>query len=58
MKRKSLMTIKNSIRTVINHLFELDRTGVLPMDNYFSVIQGLDDILEQLNNQSNEKETI
>jgi|TARA_R110000822_G_scaffold298807_1_gene421676 hypothetical protein len=52
------MTIKDSIRLVINQLFELDRTGNLPMDDYYHVIQGLDDILEVLNNQSNEKENI
>lgn len=52
------MKIKETIRLVINQLFELDKSGSLPMDDYNDVINGLDDILEKLNNQSNEKENI
>lgn len=51
------MKIKDSIRLVINQLFELDRTGSLALDEHYDVIQGLDDILEKLNNQSIKKET-
>lgn len=52
------MKIKDSIRLVINQLFELDKKGILPLDDHYDVVQGLDDILEKLNNQSNEKENI
>jgi hypothetical protein len=50
------MKIKDSIRSVINQLFELDKSGSLPMDDHYYVIQGLDDILEKLNNQPTKKE--
>mgnify|MGYP003672739714 FL=1 len=50
------MKIKESIRLVINQLFELDKSGSLPMDDHYDVIQGLDDILEKLNNQPTKKE--
>jgi hypothetical protein len=50
------MKIKDSIRSVINQLFELDKSGSLPMDDHYDVIQGLDDILEKLNNQPTKKE--
>ena len=50
--------IKDSIRLVINQLFELDKKGILPLDDHYDVVQGLDDILEKLNNQPNEKENI
>lgn len=43
------MVIQSAIRQVINYLFEQERKGNVSMDDYFTVIDRLDDLLQKLN---------
>lgn len=41
--------LKNRIRQLINYVFELERRNEISMDDWFSMINDLDDFLELLN---------
>lgn len=41
--------LKTKIRQLINYIFELERRGELTMDDWFSMINDLDNFLELLN---------
>ena len=41
--------LKNKIRQLINYVFELERRGEISMDDWFSMVNDLDDFLELLN---------
>ena len=41
--------LKTKIRQLINYVFELERRGEISMDNWFSMVNDLDDFLELLN---------
>jgi hypothetical protein len=41
--------LKTKIRQLINYVFELERRGELSMDDWFSMVNDLDDFLELLN---------
>ena len=41
--------LKTKIRQVINYIFELERRGELTMDDWFSMVNDLDNFLELLN---------
>jgi hypothetical protein len=45
--------IKSHIRQIINLIFELERTGQLDMQDWFTMINDLDDFLELLNGKDN-----
>jgi hypothetical protein len=40
---------KTKIRQLINYIFELERRGELSLDDWFSMINDLDNFLELLN---------
>ena len=41
--------LKNKIRQLINYVFELERRGEISMDDWFSMVNDLDNFLELLN---------
>jgi len=41
--------LKTKIRQLINYVFELERRGELSMDDWFSMVNDLDNFLELLN---------
>ena len=41
--------LRTKIRQLINYVFELERRGELSMDDWFSMVNDLDDFLELLN---------
>jgi hypothetical protein len=41
--------LKTKIRQLINYVFELERRGELTMDDWFSMVNDLDNFLELLN---------
>ena len=41
--------VKSHIRQIINLIFELERTGQLNMQDWFTMIDNLDNFLELLN---------
>ena len=41
--------LKTKIRQLINYIFELERRGELTMDDWFSMVNDLDNFLELLN---------
>ena len=41
--------LKTKIRQLINYVFELERRGEVSMDDWFSMVNDLDDFLELLN---------
>jgi hypothetical protein len=41
--------LKTKIRQLINYIFELERRGEISMDDWFSMVNDLDDFLELLN---------
>lgn len=41
--------LKTKIRQLINFVFELERRGELTMDDWFSMVNDLDNFLELLN---------
>mgnify|MGYP000014666193 FL=1 len=45
--------VKSHIRQIINLIFELERTGQLDMQDWFSMIDDLDNFLELLNGKDN-----
>ena len=45
--------VKSHIRQIINLIFELERTGQLDMQDWFSMIDDLDNFLELLNRKDN-----
>lgn len=45
--------VKSHIRQIINLIFELERTGQLDMQDWFSMIDDLDNFLEFLKGKDN-----
>ena len=45
--------VKSHIRQIINLIFELERTGKLNMQDWYSMIDDLDNFLELLNGKDN-----
>lgn len=45
--------VKSHIRQIINLIFELERTGKLDMQDWYSMIDDLDNFLELLNEKDN-----
>ena len=45
--------VKSHIRQIINLIFELERTGQLDMQDWFSMIDDLDNFLELLKGKDN-----
>ena len=41
--------LKTKIRQLINYVFELERRGEISMDDWFSMVNDLDNFLELLN---------
>jgi len=41
--------LRTKIRQLINYVFELERRGDISMDDWFSMVNDLDDFLELLN---------
>jgi len=41
--------LKTKVRQLINYIFELERRGELSMDDWFSMVNDLDNFLELLN---------
>jgi len=41
--------LRTKIRQLINYVFELERRGEISMDDWFSMVNDLDDFLELLN---------
>jgi len=41
--------LKTKIRQLINYVFELERRGEVSMEDWFSMVNDLDDFLELLN---------
>lgn len=41
--------LKNKIRQLINYVFELERRGEISMDDWFSMVNDLDNFLELIN---------
>ena len=41
--------LKNKIRPLINYVFELERRGEISMDDWFSMVNDLDNFLELIN---------
>lgn len=41
--------LRTKIRQLINYVFELERRGELSMDDWFSMVNDLDNFLELLN---------
>jgi len=50
---KNLTQTKSHIRHIINLIFELERTGKLNMQDWYSMIDDLDNYLELLNEKDN-----
>lgn len=45
--------VKSHIRQIINLIFELERSGQLNMQDWFSMIDDLDNLLDFLNRKDN-----
>ena len=41
--------LKTKVRQLINYVFELERRGEISMDDWFSMVNDLDNFLELLN---------
>ena len=41
--------LKNKIRQLINYVFELERRGEISMDDWFPMVNDLDNFLELIN---------
>lgn len=50
---RNLTQTKSHIRQIINLIFELERTGKLNMQDWYSMIDDLDNFLELLNEKDN-----
>jgi hypothetical protein len=48
-KQEEKTLLKTKIRQLINYVFELERRGEISMDDWFSMVNDLDDFLELLN---------
>ena len=48
-KQEEKTQLKTKIRQLINYVFELERRGEISMDDWFSMVNDLDDFLELLN---------
>jgi len=48
-KQEEKTLLKTKIRQLINYVFELERRGELSMDDWFSMVNDLDNFLELLN---------
>ena len=48
-KQEEKTLLKTKIRQLINYVFELERRGEISMNDWFSMVNDLDDFLELLN---------
>lgn len=48
-KQEEKTLLKTKVRQLINYVFELERRGELSMDDWFSMVNDLDNFLELLN---------
>lgn len=48
-KQEEKTLLKTKIRQLINYVFELERRGELSLDDWFSMVNDLDNFLELLN---------
>lgn len=48
-KQEEKTLLKTKIRQLINYVFELERRGEISMDDWFSMVNDLDNFLELLN---------
>ena len=48
-KQEEKTLLKTKIRQLINYVFEFERRGEISMDDWFSMVNDLDNFLELLN---------
>jgi hypothetical protein len=48
-KQEEKTLLKTKVRQLINYVFELERRGEIAMDDWFSMVNDLDNFLELLN---------
>ena len=48
-KQEEKTLLKTKVRQLINYVFELERRGEISMNDWFSMVNDLDDFLELLN---------
>ena len=48
-KQEEKTLLKTKIRQLINYVFELERRGEISMDDWFSMVNDLDNFLELIN---------
>jgi hypothetical protein len=48
-KQEEKTLLKTKVRQLINYVFELERRGEISMDDWFAMVNDLDNFLELLN---------